>query len=81
MRYRTRVVPVDGDGGRTYDGQCACGFTSSGWRQKKLALARLIEHSEEHETGEPARELVEFREEHGLNGPVVDTVDFTDGEG
>lgn len=76
MRYRTRVVPVDGDDGRSYDGQCACGFVTAGWPQKKLAQARLDEHTAEHATGEPARELVDFRDEHGLNGPVIDVVDF-----
>lgn len=76
--YRTRVVPRDGDGTRSYDGQCACGFTSTGWPQKKIAASRIDEHTAEHESGEPMRELVEFRAEVGLNGPVVDVVDFAD---
>lgn len=78
MGYKTRVVSRDTDDGRVYDGQCAClvpttgaPWVTAGWEQKKLAAARLAEHTAEHESGEPARELVDFREEHGLNGPAV----------
>lgn len=81
MRYETRIVPVGDGDARTYDFECACGFTSTGWPQKKLALARGIEHATEHKTGEPARELVEFRAEHNLNGPAVDLVRFDDVKG
>lgn len=76
--YRTRVVPRDTDDGKAYDGQCACGFTTRGWPQRKLGKARIDEHTAEHETGEAAPELVDFRAAHGLNGPVGDVVDFTE---
>lgn len=77
VKYRTRVVKDDDPG--TYDAECACGFTSAGWPQRKLAAARVDEHAAEHETGEPMRELVDFRDEAGLNGPAVDVIDFTEG--
>lgn len=76
LRYETRITP-SADGSR-YDFACACGFSSTGWPLKKLALERGIEHSAEHASGEPARELVEFRAEHGLNGPKVNTIKFGD---
>jgi hypothetical protein len=88
MTYKTRIRPRDTDAGRVYDGQCAClvpttggPWETTGWPQRKLAAARLAEHTTEHETGEPARELVAFRDEAGLNGPTVDVVGFADEEG
>lgn len=83
MRYQTRVVATpDRPAGaaETFDFECACGFISVGWSTRTLALTRGSEHAEEHETGEPARELVEFRAEHGLNGPLVTLVTFPDAE-
>lgn len=74
MKYETRVVAA----GDAYDFECACGFTSTGWAQKKQATARGAEHTAEHETGEPMRELVEFRQELGLNGEPVELVRFAD---
>ena len=73
--YKTRVVK-DGD---AYHGECACGFTSSGWALKKHAQARIDEHTAEHESGEPMRELQDFRVEVGLTSPVVDFPDGTEG--
>lgn len=71
--YKTRVVKADD----AYDGQCACGFTSSGWGLKKHAQARIDEHAAEHDSGEPMRELQDFRAEFGLN-PADVVVGFDD---
>lgn len=78
MEYATRVVQVDGGGEdpRSFDAECACGFTSGGWPDAVLAADRLAQHTTEHDTGEPAPELVEFRDERGLNGPVIERVGF-----
>lgn len=77
MKYATRVV-LAGVEARLYNFECACGFTSTGWPQKKLATARGTQHTTEHDTGEPAPELVEFRAEHNLNGPTVTLIGFDD---
>lgn len=79
MSFATRVVPVDGDGTRTYDFQCACGFTSSGWVSERLAVTRGVEHVAEHDSGEPAPELGQFREAHSLTAPAVVGFDDEDG--
>ncbi|MCU1590649.1 MAG: hypothetical protein JWP11_1905 [Frankiales bacterium] len=78
MRYQTRVVST-GDDPAIHTFECACGFTSEGWPLKKHAVARGAEHSAEHDSGEPARELVDFREDQGvINGPKVDVIGFDD---
>lgn len=41
-----------------------CGFESRGHETKKLADARGKEHMQEHESGEPMRELAEFMKEN-----------------
>lgn len=38
----------------------SCGWTTSGWSTRSQADARLAQHLEEHETGEPMPELIEF---------------------
>ena len=75
--YRTRVVKNDD----VYDAQCACGFSSTGWALKKYADARIAEHTAEHESGEPMRELHDFRAEFGLNPDSDNVVGFDDSEG
>lgn len=84
MEYQTAVRSRDTDDGKVYDAYCACAtlpvgsgnppWSSTGWTQKKNAASRLAEHTAEHESGEPMRELHDFREERGLNGPVLDTI-------
>lgn len=76
--YMSRVVKNDDD---SYDAQCACGFTSTGWALKKHATARLEEHKAEHETGEAMRELHDFRAELGLNPDASGVIGFDDSEG
>jgi hypothetical protein len=44
-------------------GDPACEFTSAGWGTRDQARDRLREHREEHESGEPMRELADFMEE------------------
>jgi hypothetical protein len=58
---------------KTYDFKCeevtefgSCGFESTGWKSESLRDARGEEHLEEHETGEPMREIHEFREAFGV---------------
>jgi hypothetical protein len=77
IKYKTRVVPHP-DSPELWQGQCACEFTTGPWPTKKLTQVRLDEHTDEHDSGEPMRELVEFQVEHGLAGPVVDPGAFTD---
>jgi len=43
-----------------------CGFQTSNWPSQKLADERGAEHMQEHETGEPMRELADFELEKGL---------------
>lgn len=71
--YKTRVVKNDQE---TWDGECACGFTSREWPQRKFAAARIAEHTVEHETGTAMRDLSAFRVEHGLESDGV--IDFGD---
>ena len=54
---------------KTYDFNCEvpnCGFQSEGWPTQELADLRGSEHMQEHEDGEPMRELDEFRKEEGV---------------
>jgi hypothetical protein len=40
---------------------CECGFVSAGHSTKRSRDARLAQHRQEHETGEPMPELAVFR--------------------
>lgn len=73
--YKTRVVK---NGGDSYDAQCACGFTSSGWTLKKHAQERIDAHQAEHESGEAMQELHDFRADRGLNPAAPGVVGFDD---
>jgi hypothetical protein len=75
--YKTRVLKNDQE---TYDAECACGFTSSGWALKKHATERIDAHRAEHETGEVMSELHDFRAERGLNPDASGVIGFDDSE-
>lgn len=65
MRRDTpRIATVADDDG--YTGLCECGYQTSGWPLKKIAVERIKQHRNEHQAGEPMELLSEFRARHGL---------------
>lgn len=73
--YKTRVTKNNEE---TYDAECACGFTSTGWALKKHATERIDAHTAEHESGEAMQELHDFRADRGLNPDASGVVGFED---
>lgn len=63
MTMRHRVESDDDTGTHTF--MCECGFMSARHETKKSANARGAEHMQEHETGEPMRELADFMRGEG----------------
>lgn len=49
-----------------FAGNALCGFQSTGWPTKKVAVARADQHLTEHKEHVPMPDLDTFRAEHGL---------------
>lgn len=59
---KTLVIGPSG----TVGGWCSCGYKTIGWPNDEVATERLLQHANEHETGELMEPIESFRERLGL---------------